>query len=106
MTIQTNGPFNYDMIHDKAHFEIPLKREPGIQEYVNVTRHLKGHNEDTLTSDYLDVQFKRQQATPAAQPGKPLPPPPPKAMADDKSACARKQHGNRHRSRLGQEHCP
>jgi hypothetical protein len=87
LTVQTNGPFSYDMVKDIAHFEVPPKSAPGIQEYVKVTRHLKGNQEDTLTSDFLDVQFIRRAereeadaAGPAAAP--PLggaPPPAPGA---------------------------
>lgn len=59
--IRTNGPFNYDLVKDKAHFEMPPPRDPNIVEYVTVTRKAKGHNEDTLTCDFLDVQFKRRK---------------------------------------------
>jgi len=61
ITIQTNGPFYYDMIRDFAHFEIPPPTNPNVQEYVKVVRHARGNMEDTLTSDFLDVQFTRKR---------------------------------------------
>ncbi len=74
--IRTNGPFNYDMIKDKAHFEIPPPRDPSLIEYVTVNRKTKGYNEDTLTCDYLDVQFKRRKPGEPGKDGKTPPPPP------------------------------
>lgn len=59
ITIQTDGPFSYDMTKEIAHFEMAPPRDPTILEYVKVTRKAKGNSEDTLSSDYLDVQFNR-----------------------------------------------
>ncbi|MCE9534666.1 MAG: hypothetical protein K8T89_26625, partial [Planctomycetes bacterium] len=85
LTIQTNGPFYYDMIKDFAHFEVPAQRDPNIQEYVKVTRRSKGTSEDTLTSDFLDVQFKRRRAATPTTPGQPPPKPVPVAKSPDGS---------------------
>jgi len=72
--IQTNGPFSYDMKEkdepEHAHFEIPARSDPTLQEYVKVTRRANGHNEDTLTSDYLDVYFTRGSQKATANQGK------------------------------------
>ena len=80
--IQTNGPFSYDMIKDKAHFEMPPPRDPNIVEYVTVTRKAKGYNEDTLTCDFLDVQFKRQKPVDPKEKAKTPPAPPPPVDPD------------------------
>jgi lipopolysaccharide export system protein LptA len=82
--IQTNGPFSYDMPKDFAHFELPPLRDAGVQEYVKVTRKNKGHSEDTLTSDFLDVQFMRRK--PAA--GQASATPSPKAATPPASEAA------------------
>jgi len=86
LTIQTNGPFTYNLVKDLAHFEVPPQREPGLQEYVKVTRKAKGNSEDTLTSDFLDVQFMRRRVNPPTAAGKQPPPKPPTPKAGDPAA--------------------
>ena len=75
--VHSNGPFYYDLHKDFAHFEVPPPSDPAIQDYVKVTRRSKGRQEDTLNSDFLDIQFRRRKEAPepiaAKPPLKPAP---------------------------------
>jgi hypothetical protein len=75
--VRTNGPFSYDMVKEFAHFETPPQHDAAIQEYVKVTRKAKGNGEDTLTSDFLDIQFKRRKPADPNAKGAPAPKAPP-----------------------------
>lgn len=76
--IRTLGAFVYDMPSDKARFDKATHVSDKIPNYVQVTRQILGSpNRDIMTSDYLELQFRRKKPQPVAK-GAPAPPPEPK----------------------------
>jgi hypothetical protein len=61
LQVHTDGPFFFLMNKDLARFEHAPRTNPNIPNYVQVTRHLgRGNLRDMMTSDFLEIQFKRQ----------------------------------------------
>jgi hypothetical protein len=85
LTIETNGPFRYDLNKELAHFEKPAVPSPGLIEQVVVTRQGRAVGLDTLTCEYMDVQFQRKKPVPPKKDGELVeePPPPPKKKDGD-----------------------
>ena len=74
--IKTSGVFKYNVVEDKARYDIAPTVDPKLPNHVLVTRYLKANERDLLACDSLEMQFRRQKTakkpdTPQPAPGNP-----------------------------------
>jgi lipopolysaccharide export system protein LptA len=85
--IRTLGSFIYDMPTDKARFDKAIHVDPSIPNYVQVTRQILGNpNRDMMTSDFLELQFRRKKPGGTVNPKGPAPTPTPASKNDKPSS--------------------